>query len=163
MPTPQRFYDVYTDLDPQTLTQVAIEVMLKWISFALGHEQLNGHMIENPTGLMASAVHIEQYADNHVAIIMDETIAPEAGYMETGHASIDMKKYLKPGTYYPMHRGGGVFSGFAQTPPRAPSKPGVGRTGWSMMYANSWIIPAMPAWSPASYLANMIQSGEFTK
>jgi hypothetical protein len=155
-----KIYNVYTDLPPEELTAVGFAVMKKWIEFALGKTELNGHRVENSTGLMASAVRVKPRDASHIAIIIDEDIAPEAGYLEEGHRAINMKKYLKPGTYYPMHRGG-VFSGYAKTPPAQPKRTGKRSRKWKSMYADSWIIPAMPAWSPVSYLADMIRSGEF--
>ena len=168
-----KVYDVYTDLDPQTLTAVGMAVMQKWIEFALGRETLNGHTVAHPTGKMASAVSLIGEGPNHVAVVIDEELAPEAGYLEEGHAAIDLKQYIEPGRAVPMHRGTGYGapilnqtmagrSNNVWAGPRAAGFNGVARMGArGTMAADAWVIPAMPAWSPAAYLAQMINDGEF--
>lgn len=176
-------YDVYTDLDQKTITEIAFRVMAIWIEFALGNKELNGHRVMHPTGKLASAVRVEGRGTNHVAVVIDESIAPEATYLEEGHGPIDMKDYLQPGKFYPLHRGVGYgqpilnqtfagktnnvwaqpraqgYSGGAHTPKHGA---GVARTlNRGTSKADAWVIPAMPAWSPVSYLADMIKSGAF--
>jgi hypothetical protein len=121
---------------------------------------------------------------SHVAIIADEKLAPEAAILETGHRPIDMLQHLSPGRSYPIHRdsplpgvaAGAEFPttpygrsrvrkmwtvqrelgarGFARTPglgsPRGASNTsGTGR---------AWTIPAMPSYSPAQILTDLINN-----
>lgn len=166
-------YDVFTDMDPDQLNAVGQEVFLKWIDFALGKEPLGGRRLMHPTGRYASAIEFRASNRARVAIVADENIAPEAGILETGHGAVDLLQKLTPGRTYPMHRGtGGAapqiatgrgarriwasvraagFAGFATVPrTRTPGSSNTSRTG------PAWVIPAMPAYSPALILAQWV-------
>lgn len=161
-------YDVYTDLDPDELTEVGLAVMQAWIKFASGMASIHGHRVENPTGRYADSIRLEQRSPNWIAIVADEKIAPEALYLETGHKAYDMKAAF-PGRVFPMHRGSGgilnsTFGG--KSPSMWAASRSMGMNGFARVpthitpeNAGSWIIPAMPAWSPASYLAQMVREG----
>jgi hypothetical protein len=162
-------YVIRTDLDPAGVTRVAVEIFVMWMRFALGEEALNGKRLIYPSGRYASSISYRQIDPVTIAIMADESIAPEAAILETGHRSFDMKTVSRlAGRGLPMHRhvgddvhaqatglrriGAGPprpsmwaevhergFSGFASFGPNSP--PG------------SWIIPPMPAYSPALTLA----------
>ena len=161
-------YDVWTDLPPDQLTEIGMIIAKHWIAFAMGEETLNGYRIQNPTGRYASSITVTSDAPNHVAIMADEDLAPEARWLEEGHGRYDMKSQF-PGRTFPMHRGAGApilnstFAGHANNvwaTPRAEGFNGFARVPVTITPENqdSWIIPAMPAFSPAQYLAQYAQS-----
>lgn len=167
----QNVYIVKTNLPPEQVMEIGVEVFLRWMSFAIGATALeNGKKIMYPSGRYASSISIKKTGEASVAIVADESIAPEAAVLESGHAAIDLKTKLQHGRPYPMHRavGGNVpglrrvgsgppgfspriwaevkqreSSGFASIGPNSP--------------AGSWIIPPMVAYSPAAVLASMAQ------
>lgn len=165
-------YDVMTNLDPNQLNQVGLEIFAKWTEFALGGLQLGGKRVLYPTGKYAASLHYRRYGMTRVAIIADEKYAPEARMLETGHRPVDLLQHLTPGRAYPMHRGWAMgvimgkpgrrlwakrrasgFTGFARVPhQRAPGKFNTSHTG------PEWTIPAMPAYSPARILRDLVQA-----
>ena len=168
-------YDVFTDLDPDRLNEVGRETFLKWLDFATGLSELGGRRIAHPTGRYASSIRYRRFGQSRVAIVADESVAPEANLLETGHGPVDLLGKLHPGRTYPMHRGtggagpyvgGGArapkmwamaraagFSGFATTPGSAAAR---GPTNTSGTGA-AWTIPAMPAYAPAQILADLVR------
>lgn len=130
--------NVFTDLRPDALTEVGLQVYQHWLAFALGKEAVGGRILMHPTGRYASSISFKKLGRYHVAIIADEKIAPEAAVLEKGHGPIDMKRYLRQGGAYPMHRGRRQFTGFAS----------VGSTGW--------VIPPMRAYSVAQTYADLL-------
>ena len=165
-------YDVYTDLDPTALNAVGQEVYRRWFEFALGKVALGGRHIMHPTGRYASAIEFKQRSESRVAIIADEDIAPEAGILETGHGAIDLLKKLTPGRAYPMHRGTGGAAPQIASGPRAKkiwaSVRAAGFSGYAVVPRSrrpgsmntsgrgpAWVIPPMPAYSPAAILAEL--------
>jgi hypothetical protein len=159
-------YDVYTDMETEELTEVAYQIMEKWIAFALGEESINGRFLHHPTGRYASSIRIEGRGINHVAVVQDENIAPEGKWIEEGHGEIDMKEYLVMGKSYPMHRGGGApvfnstYSGRSNNVWAAPRRQGF--TGYAKVTDKGWIIPAMTAYEPAKYLSDAVRSGDIS-
>jgi len=148
-------YTILTNADPSELSDIQLEIYHQWVNFATGGMALNHKVIRNPSGRYAKSIRMESHGLNVVGILADETIAPEAGILETGHGEIDLKEHLQAGTY-PIHYGGGhaargVFgaansrgqflTGFARIGPN--SKPG------------SFVIPAMPAYQPGLELAKI--------
>lgn len=176
-----RIYDVFYDGDPETMSDVAFQVMLTWISFAMGFQPLHGRQLKHPTGRYASSIRVEGRSPSHIAIVSDEELAPESRWIEEGHGPIDLKNLLVPGRTYPMHRGTpGHFGSAGYGPaiaassfsartanvwavPRAAGYSGVARVPSTITPENatSWIIPAMPSYSPAAYLAEAVRRGEF--
>lgn len=162
-------FDVMTDLEPEYLSEAAIAVFQMWVEFALGQTELNGHKIENPTGRYASSISMRAYGERRIAIISNSKIAPEADILETGHPAIDLKKRLTPGRVYPMHRGsgfthvgGGGRAGYRGTRKMWAKARSAGAAGFATVpthitpeNADSWIIPEMPAYSPARLLATL--------
>lgn len=87
-------YDVYTDLDPDQLTQVAMETYRMWLEFALGRDSLIGKSLVSPTGRYAASLSWKRTGVAQVSVIADEKVAPEAVWIETGTAGADMKQML---------------------------------------------------------------------
>jgi hypothetical protein len=159
------YHVILTDMPPQEVSRITLEIYAKWLDFALGRTILNGRRIVNPTGRYARSLQVRWEDGIAVAVIADSAVAPEAAMIEHGHASVDLKTRLAHGRAYPMHRSTGMM-------PRVGGGPSGQRAGvWSQLrtraltgYASigpnsapdSWIIPAMPAYSPASTLAAMI-------
>lgn len=162
-------YLVQTDLPPEMLSQVGLEIFKLWMDFATGASSLGGKRIVYPTGRYASSIQYQEQGMATVAVVADARVAREAAILEVGHGRVDLKTKLRPGRY-PMHRpvdtrtnaplrrvgpGGPVStrpemwaaaradnsSGYASIGPNSPP--------------DSWIIPPMPAYSPALVLANM--------
>jgi hypothetical protein len=90
-------YDVYTDLDPEQLTEVAKETYRQWLSFALGRDSPVGRKLRNPTGRYAASLSWQRTGEARVSIIADETIAPEGKWIETGTEGADMLQMLLSG------------------------------------------------------------------
>lgn len=157
------YHVVMTNLPPEEVNRITLWVYAKWVEFAMGNISLGGHRIVAPTGRYARSIRVLWEDGVAVGVIADAAAAPEAAYIEWGHVMVDLKKKLMHGRPYPMHRpgeigriGGGpngrrsmmwsklrtrAFSGYASIGPNSD--------------ASSWIIPAMPAYSPSAALAEM--------
>lgn len=114
---------VATDLIPEYLNAVSVDIFRLWRQFALGQTHLGGRSIAYPSGRYAASISMHRYGTrvttvrsgreyhtrqiSHIAIIADERLAPEAHLLEYGHKPIDMLEHLDPGRRYPMHRSGG--------------------------------------------------------
>jgi hypothetical protein len=165
-------YVVKTNLPPAALTEIAVEIFVMWLDFAMGGAVLNGRRLIYPSGRYAAAIRMEQRGDNSIAIIADEDAAPEAAILETGHRSFDLKKAASQlsGRAIPMHRAHADIATQKATGLRrvgggpASVKPSVWAeirrsegSGYASFGPNSdpgsWIIPAMPAYAPAFSLA----------
>lgn len=173
MPLPA--INVHTDLDPQALTDVGVMVYLKWVSFAMGQSDIGGKVLMHPTGRYASSISFKQFSRSHIAIISDEKFAPESVFLEKGHGSIDLKRYLLRGHSYPMHRGGigeygsvgygqPIFAATARSR-RIGKQRGMwgavraqGFSGFASVGETGWVIPPMVAYSPAQHLSDMIRN-----
>lgn len=171
-------YVVKTDLDPVQLNRVGLYVFRRWMEFALG-TPLGGKKIVYPTGRYAASLRFEQTGIATVAVVADESTAPEAAVLETGHGSVDLKTRLSPGRVYPMHRpvapaGSSASNGLRRQgsglgPSSRPQVWAEARvkegSGFASMGPNSppdsWIIPPMAAYSPAAVLASMIASRQW--
>lgn len=149
-------YVIRTNLPPEQLNQIALEIFSRWVEFALGERALGGKRLIHPTGRYAASLEYRQEGEASVAMVSS---SPIAGIIEHGHAAVDLKTKLQSGRAYPLHRAGGSpsmrpkmwaemrrqsTSGFASFGPDSP--------------ADSWIIPAMPAYSPAAILAAQMQA-----
>lgn len=170
-------YDVVTDMDPQMLTAVSLEIFRMWVDFAMGKSAIGGKSLMHPTGRYASSITINRISETQIAIMSDDDMAPEGHYLEVGHKEVDLKKIMQPGKAVPMHRGAkGAYGskGYGKavlnrTPagrasniwakPKARGSTGFARipTKITADNMNSWIIPAMPAYSPAEQLAALIR------
>jgi len=161
-------YVVKTNLPPEMVTQVGLEIFAHWVSFALGQATLGGKRLVYPTGRYAASIQFKQEGESVVSINADGI---EAEVIEHGHQAVDLKMKLQHGRAYPMHRRVGGTAGttlrrIGSTP--ASRKPEMwaelkGSTGSGFASigpnspADSWIIPAMPAYSPAMILAAQAQ------
>lgn len=180
-------YDVYTDLDPDTLTNVAMETYRLWLQWALGEAQIGGKVLKHPSGRYAAALSWKRIGASHIAIIADETIAPEAQWLEEGKAQTDMKAAMlgkgHTRTSASGHRYRVIPIRKTSRPPRFDIASIVGSNagervpaGKAKMWArprphtnadhfatmsdkpgaSDWMIPAMPAYSPAALLAQLL-------
>lgn len=89
-----KVYDVYTNLDPLQLSEIASETFFKWLKFALGQEELNGKKLAHPSGRYASSISWRRTGMAKVSIIADEEAIPEAGAIEYGHPATSMKDHM---------------------------------------------------------------------
>jgi hypothetical protein len=87
-------YTVHTDLDPEQLTQVAIETYAKWLAWSLGKESLLGMTLMHPSGRYSASLSWKRTGASSVAIIADEKIAPEALWIEDGASAHSMKEAM---------------------------------------------------------------------
>lgn len=90
-------YDVHTNLDPQTLTEVAIETYRQWLEFALGKGQIGGHTLAHPSGRYAAAISWRRTGVATISIIANERSAPEAKWIEEGTSPADLKTTMLAG------------------------------------------------------------------
>jgi hypothetical protein len=164
-------YVVRTNLPPEAVTSIGVDIFLLWLSFAMGEDALNGKKLHYPSGRYASSISLKQVDATTVAIVADETIAPEAAILETGHRSFDMKTVTRlQGRALPMHRPTGGTEGAPGLRRRGASPASLRPSMWAELRgaegsgfasfgpnspAGSWIVPAMAAYSPGLTLAAM--------
>ena len=86
-----KVYEIFTDLPPAALTEVAMETYRIWLEFALGKEEIGGKVLTHPSGRYAASMSWKRTGQASVAIIADESIAPEVGWIEEGRPASDMK------------------------------------------------------------------------
>ena len=86
-----KVYEIFSDLDPDTLTEVAADVYRLWLEFALGQQELGGKVLMHPSGRYAASLSWKKTGQASIALIADETIAPEAKWIEEGRTAADMK------------------------------------------------------------------------
>lgn len=166
-------YVVRTDLPPEMVTELGVEIFVMWVNFALGIEALGGRKLVHPSGKYASSIQFKQTGESEVAIVAgatDDEAATVADVIEQGHGPVDLKARLGAGVY-PMHRlrGHKLPSGLRRS---ATGRASLNPTMRAEMRAanfegfasigpnsdpNSWIIPAMQAYSPAFLLAQIAQ------
>jgi hypothetical protein len=194
---------ISTDAMPEYLNTIGLEIFRLWRQFALGHIHLGGRSIAHPTGRYAAAISFRRYGSrigvrqpgqiprrtiNHIAIIADEDLAPEAAILETGHRGIDMLQHLQPGRFYPIHREAptpGIVAGHYDAFPSSPygrrrvrqmwsQTRQVGFRGFARTPSNpanrgamntshtgpAWYVPPMPAYSPAQHLAELFANAK---
>ena len=96
-------YVIKTDLPPDEVNRIGLEIFKLWVDFALGRGSVGGKRLMHPTGKYASAIQFRQEGVASVAIVADESVAPEVGILETGHGRVDLKTKLQRGKAYPMH------------------------------------------------------------
>lgn len=165
-------YVIRTNLPPEAVNRIGLAIFAQWVDFALGNSALGGRRIVHPTGRYAASIRFRKEGEAAVAIMADEDAAPEAAVLERGHGPVDLKTKLMSGRPYPMHRqpGANLPSGLRRVGSGPPSmKPRM----WAQVRASeasgfasfgpnsppgSWIIPAMPAYSPALILAGIARS-----
>jgi hypothetical protein len=91
---PHNVYDVYTDLDPTQLSELASETFYAWLKFALGQQAIGGKKLAHPSGRYASALSWRRTGVAKVSIIADEDAIQEVGAIEYGHPAIDLKSKM---------------------------------------------------------------------
>jgi hypothetical protein len=184
----QTDYTINTNLDPQQLNVLGLQVYKMWLQFAVGQIALGGKRLFFPTGRYAASIRFERQGEAEIAIIADENVAPEALWLEVGHKTVDLKTKLRMGKVYRMHNPiapGSVQAVTGLNRQRASGKTGTaGGIGFTPRYwasarksdesgfaqfgpnspTDSWVIPPMPAYSPAMLLADWAkaQSGSVT-
>jgi hypothetical protein len=171
-------YHIWSDLHPDTVTEIGLAIYAKWLAFAMGKESLNGNRIKHPTGRYASALFFKQESPTKVAIFVDEGLAPEAEILEHGHRAIDLKRSSLAGRAIPLHRGeAGVYGSKGYGPPILTGSPadragniwaipkaqgftGIKRvpSGRTRANASSWVIPKFTPYAPAKILAQLFQN-----
>ncbi len=162
-------YVVKTNLPPEQLTQLAVEVFARWVEFALGQSSLNNKRLIYPSGRYAASIEYRQQGEASVAIVASDPIAV---ILEGGHGPIDLKTKLQHGRAYPMRRPTGQVPGISLRRIGA-GPPSLKPHMWAQLRqreasgfasigpnspADSWVIPAMPAYSPALILAAQAQA-----
>lgn len=151
-------YEIVTDLPPAAVNAIGLEVFKQWIEFAMGTRSLGGKRLAHPTGRYAAAIEFQKTGEASVAIVADEATAPEIGILESGHGPVDLKTKLRRGKPYPIHRGTGGGPASMRSFMWARLREG-GLRGFASIGPNSapgsWVIPAMPAYSPALVLSEM--------
>lgn len=148
-------YEVHTNLSPSQLTELAVETYKAWLQFAMGKQAIGGKVLKHPSGQYAAALSWRRTGATSIAIIADESV-PQVGWIEYGRAAADIKaamladaKVSKDGHRYrviPVSREPAKM--WATTRPFitiSDKKPG------------SWIVPAMPAYSPGAILADLLR------
>jgi hypothetical protein len=94
---PNLVYDVYTDLDPKYLTEVAIATFEAWLSFALGKSSLGGKTLKFPSGRYAASLSWKKTGNSTVSIMSDEGVSPESNWIESGAPSHSMRDAMLGG------------------------------------------------------------------
>lgn len=146
-----------------------MEVFSRWVEFALGGAAIGSHRLIYPTGKYAASIQYRQEGESAIAVV---ATAPEAEIIEQGHAAVDLKTKLLQGKAYRIKRRTGATPGTALR--RIGSgPPSMKPQMWAQLHRNtnsgfasigpnsspdSWIIPAMPAYSPAMILAAQAQA-----
>lgn len=87
-------YDVYTNLNPAQLSELASETFFAWLKFALGQQEMNGKKLKHPSGRYASALSWKRTGVAKVSVIADESAAPEVGAIEYGHPAVSLKDHM---------------------------------------------------------------------
>lgn len=92
-----KVYDIFTDLDPDQLGNVAAQTYYTWLMFSLGKTDIGGKTLKHPSGRYASAISWRKTGRNRVSIIADDDAVPEVGIIEDGSPEVDLKeKMLTP-------------------------------------------------------------------
>ena len=190
-------YTIETDLDPEALTELAVETYQKWVSFALGVEEIGGKRIMHPTGRYASALSWKQNGKYSASIIADSDVTLDVDSIEGGTPAHSMKQAMLYSGNVNKSAGGFHY----RTVPIKPSVSGrptksaltrfwmnlnKSKKGYSMSRAglksynapkdtsavadgsvfrtmsdkpgsSDWVVPAMPAYSPAKTLAGLLE------
>lgn len=87
-------YDIFTDLDPDQLGNVAAQTYYTWLMFAVGKTDIGGKKLKHPSGRYASAISWRKTGRYRVSIIADEDAVPEVGIIEDGSPEVDLKEKM---------------------------------------------------------------------
>lgn len=116
-------YDVYTDLDPVELGNLAAETFFVWLKFAMGQATLGGKKLKHPSGRYASAISWKRTGVASVAIIADEDAIPEVGAIEYGHPATSMKDHMLGGGNTHISKDGYMYRTIPLRPDQWRDKP----------------------------------------
>lgn len=89
-----KVYDIFTDLDPDQLGNVAAETYYTWLMFSVGKTDIGGKTLKHPSGRYASAISWRKTGRNRVSIIADDDAVPEVGIIEDGSPAVDLKSSM---------------------------------------------------------------------
>ena len=89
-----KIYDIFTDLDPLQLTELASETFRAWLSFALGQSEIGEKKLLHGSGRYASAISWRRTGVARVSILADEDAIPEVGAIEYGHPAVDLRAHM---------------------------------------------------------------------
>jgi hypothetical protein len=163
-----KVYEIHTDLDPQTLSAVGLEIYWQWLAFALGSIELGGYKIKHPTGRYAGAITYKKTGTSMVTIAVDESKAPEAGYLEEGHDPYDMKNRFG-GRKMKLKRGAegdwgskgygapNILAGNREIRAKIRNQGFTGYRTVALPGKPGWVIPRMRAYAPAQHLADLFR------
>lgn len=175
-----------SDLPPETLSILVAETYRLWLNFALGKTALGGKTLSHPSGNYAACLSWKKTGVASFAIIADEAKAPEALWIEQGKSSYEGLKELmlskgkvsKKGNRYRIIPIGNNDSpepsldmGSIITTPSSERLPAgqariwaksanTGSARFVTMSDNSpseWILPSIPAYSPAYILSQLLK------
>lgn len=91
---PNQTFTVKTDLNPEQLTEVAMETYRLWLSWAMGQDTIGAKVLAHPSGRYAASLSWRHTGAASVAIIADESVAPEALWLEEGTNGFNNLKAL---------------------------------------------------------------------
>lgn len=106
---PHKVYDIYTNLDPEQLTELASETFKLWLQFALGTMEIGGKRLKHPSGRYASAISWKRTGVAKVSVLADEDAVPEVGAIEYGRPEIDLKAHMLYGGHARMSQDGYMY------------------------------------------------------
>lgn len=87
-------YTIHTNLNPQQLTTVAVEVYKHWLEFALGRASIGRGVLKHPSGKYASSISWKRTGQYQVTIIADTDIAKEGEWIERGAKGFNLKEIM---------------------------------------------------------------------
>lgn len=140
-------YVVKTNLAPEYVTQVGLEIFKQWMEFAQGRGEADGQRIAHATGGYANSISFAQTGVATVAIVADPGVDIAAHYLEVGHERFDLKQteaFLQ----------GRIFHSamWAYPSKRFPAGDG---PAYVQVGATGWILPVMRAYAPAKVFAHL--------
>lgn len=119
-------YDIYTDLDPDQLGNVAAETYYRWLEFSLGATDIGGKTLKHPSGRYAAALSWRATGRSVVSIIADESVANEVGIIENGSPAIDLKAKMLGGGKAKRGKDGYLYRTLYLRPDQWRDKPVLG-------------------------------------
>jgi len=88
-------YDIYSNLDQEEASSLALDTFQKWMEFAMGNQAIGGRMLKRPSGRYASSIRYDDSHPGYIAIYADAGEAPEANFIEDGRQNAtDLKEYM---------------------------------------------------------------------
>jgi hypothetical protein len=106
---PGRTYNVYTNLPPGQLQDVAAVFYFTWLAFAIGKTDIGGKRLKHPSGRYAAALRVEKRGDNLISIIADDDAEPQVGIIEEGHPAFSLKDRMLASPKAKMSKAGYLY------------------------------------------------------